>query len=143
MNENMYERIMRNLKTILQDRGKQAELSTMTGIAAPNLSRWCTGERNNPTIKNVSAVFEVLGVKVIFPWEVEADFSKDIDKKNKRIYELEKSMEKLSLENLRLEGENRLAQKQIEKLTNEKIDLLIKIRQMIKENPAGAGEEKK
>lgn len=49
-------------------------------------------------------------------------------------------MEKLSQENLRLEGENRLAQKQIENLTNEKIDLLIKIRQMSKENPAQGGE---
>nr|DAH74819.1 MAG TPA: antidote protein [Caudoviricetes sp.] len=140
MNENMYERIMRNLKMILQDRGKQAELSAITGIAAPNLSRWYTGERNNPTLKNVGAVFDAVGVKVIFPWEVEGDFSKDIDAKNKRIHELEISMEKLSQENLRLEGENRLAQKQIENLTNEKIDLLIKIRQMSKENPAQGGE---
>ena len=49
-------------------------------------------------------------------------------------------MEKLSKENLRLEGENRLAQKQIDNLTNEKIDLLIKIRQINKENPAEAGD---
>ena len=111
--------------------GSMAALARLANVDPTNLTRWMTGARS-PSLKVLSEILDVIGARIVFPEDVDADFSQDLAEKTEEIRRLRQELEKKAEEKFILEGRLRAYKEMMEEY-RERLEA--------KENPAGAGKE--
>lgn len=133
MKETVYEHILAGLERGAQRYGSLYRLSTDAGMAKMSVYRWIKGDRGEEgTLAKFATVLELLGARVVFPEDVDADFSQDLTEKTEEIRRLRQELEKKSEEKFILEGKLQ-AYKELMEGYQEKL--------AAKENPAEAGKD--
>ena len=126
-----YSHVLEGLNNAKERVGSMAALARLANVDPTNLTRWMTGARS-PSLKVLSEILEVIGARIVFPEDVDADFSQDLAEKTEEIRRLRQELEKKAEEKFILEGRLRAYKEMMEEY-RERLEA--------KENPAGAGKE--
>lgn len=127
-----YSHVLEGLNNAKERVGSMAALARLANVDPTNLTRWMTGARS-PSLKVLSEILDVIGARIVFPEDVDADFSQDLAEKTEEIRRLRQELEKKAEEKFILEGRLRAYKEMMEEY-RERLEA--------KENPAGAGKEK-
>ena len=125
-----YSHVLEGLNNAKERVGSMAALARLANVDPTNLTRWMTGARS-PTLKVLSEILDVIGARIVFPEDVDADFSQDLAEKTEEIRRLRQELEKKAEEKFILEGRLRAYKEMMEEY-RERLEA--------KENPAGAGK---
>lgn len=132
MKETLYEHILAGLERGALRYGSLYKLSTDAGMGKMSVYRWVKGDRGEEgTLAKLATVLEMLGARIVFPEDVDADFSQDLAEKTEEIRRLRQELEKKAEEKFILEGRLRAYKEMMEEY-RERLEA--------KENPAGAGK---
>jgi transcriptional regulator with XRE-family HTH domain len=126
-----YSHVLEGLNNAKERVGSMAALARLANVDPTNLTRWMTGARS-PSLKVLSEILDVIGARIVFPEDVDADFSQDLAEKTEEIRRLRQELEKKAEEKFILEGRLRAYKEMMEEY-RERLEA--------KENPAGAGKE--
>ena len=126
-----YSHVLEGLNNAKERVGSMAALARLANVDPTNLTRWMTGARS-PSLKVLSEILDVIGARIVFPEDVDADFSQDLAEKTEEIRRLRQELEKKAEEKFILEGRLRAYKEMMEEY-RERLEA--------KENPAGAGQE--
>ena len=125
-----YSHVLEGLNNAKERVGSMAALARLANVDPTNLTRWMTGARS-PSLKVLSEILDVIGARIVFPEDVDADFSQDLAEKTEEIRRLRQELEKKAEEKFILEGRLRAYKDMMEEY-RERLEA--------KENPAGAGK---
>nr|DAQ90421.1 MAG TPA: Regulatory protein-modification, helix-turn-helix, transcriptional regulator, DNA [Caudoviricetes sp.] len=125
-----YSHVLEGLNNAKERVGSMAALARLANVDPTNLTRWMTGARS-PSLKVLSEILDVIGARIVFPEDVDADFSQDLAEKTEEIRRLRQELEKKAEEKFILEGRLRAYKEMMEEY-RERLEA--------KENPAGAGK---
>lgn len=125
-----YSHVLEGLNNAKERVGSMAALARLANVDPTNLTRWMTGARS-PSLKVLSEILDVIGARIVFPEDVDADFSQDLAEKTEEIRRLRQELEKKAEEKFILEG-RLLAYKEMMEEYRERLEA--------KENPAGTGK---
>ena len=125
-----YSHVLEGLNNAKERVGSMAALARLANVDPTNLTRWMTGARS-PSLKVLSEILDVIGARIVFPEDVDADFSQDLAEKTEEIGRLRQELEKKAEEKFILEGRLRAYKEMMEEY-RERLEA--------KENPAGAGK---
>ena len=125
-----YSHVLEGLNNAKERVGSMAALARLANVEPTNLTRWMTGARS-PSLKVLSEILDVIGARIVFPEDVDADFSQDLAEKTEEIRRLRQELEKKAEEKFILEGRLRAYKEMMEEY-RERLEA--------KENPAGAGK---
>ena len=125
-----YSHVLEGLNNAKERVGSMAALARLANVDPTNLTRWMTGARS-PSLKVLSEILDVIGARIVFPEDVDADFSQDLAEKTEEIRRLRHELEKKAEEKFILEGRLRAYKEMMEEY-RERLEA--------KENPAGAGK---
>ena len=93
MKEDLYTHVLKGLQNAIE-RSTALALAGKTDIQPSTIGRWTTGERGGKTLIPFFKLLEAVNAKVVFPEDIDADFSMDIQEKNKEIERLTMELEK-------------------------------------------------
>ena len=125
-----YSHVLEGLNNAKERVGSMAALARLANVDPTNLTIWMTGARS-PSLKVLSEILDVIGARIVFPEDVDADFSQDLAEKMEEIRRLRQELEKKAEEKFILEGRLRAYKEMMEEY-RERLEA--------KENPAGAGK---
>lgn len=118
MKTDNYSHILNGLNNAKDRIGSMAGLARIAQVDPTNLTRWMTGKRS-PSLKVLAEVLDCIGARVVFPEDVDADFSQDISDKNKEITDLNEALERCNNEKMILLGKIELLKEQLSELRSE------------------------
>jgi hypothetical protein len=129
MKEDLYTHVLKGLQNAIE-RSTALALAEKTNIQPSTIGRWATRARGVKTLIPFFKLLEAVNAKVVFPEDVDADFSQDLAEKTEEIRRLRQELEKKAEEKFILEGRLRAYKEMMEEY-RERLEA--------KENPAGAG----
>ena len=94
MKEDLYTHVLKGLQNAIE-RSTALALAGKTDIQPSTIGRWATGERGGKTLIPFFKLLEAVNAKIVFPEDIDADFSMDIQEKNKEIERLTRELEKV------------------------------------------------
>lgn len=131
MKTKLYTHVINGLSKAIE-RSTALSLAERSGIESSTIGRWLKGERGSRSLIPFFSVLEEIGAKIIFPEDIDTDFSQDLAEKTEEIRRLRQELEKKAEEKFILEGRVRAYKEMMEEY-RERLDA--------KENPAGAGND--
>lgn len=129
MKEDLYTHVLKGLQNAIE-RSTALALAEKTNIQPSTIGRRATRARGVKTLIPFFKLLEAVNAKVVFPEDVDADFSQDLAEKTEEIRRLRQELEKKAEEKFILEGRLRAYKEMMEEY-RERLEA--------KENPAGAG----
>lgn len=104
MKEDLYTHVLKGLQNAIE-RSTALALAGKTDIQPSTIGRWATGERGGKTLIPFFKLLEAVNAKVVFPEDVDADFSQDLAEKTEEIRRLRQELEKRPKKSLFLKAD--------------------------------------